>query len=102
MKVRSSVDQNDVQIPGYKMITSKTITNPSLEMSRVVVYLDKEVRGKVREDLMDSAFSSIWIELGTGEQKVNVSCAYREHQYMKQKDQSLLTKEAEISRWKFL
>ena len=96
--LRSSVDKNEVQILGYNLITSKTITNPSLEMSRVVVYLNKEVRGKVREDLMDS---SIWIELGTGEQKVIVGCAYREHQYMRKKDQSSLTKEAQITRWKF-
>ena len=98
--LRSSVDQNEVQIPGYKLITSKTIVNPSLEMSRVVVYLNREVRGKVREDLMDSAFSSIWIELGAGDQKILVGCAYREHQYMRQKDNISLTKEAQILRWK--
>ena len=71
--VRSSVDRNSVQIPGYKLLTSKTIVNP---LSRVVVYLDSEVRGKVREDLMDSAFSSIWIELGAGDKKIIVGCAY--------------------------
>ena len=60
-------------------------------------YLEKnmpEVRGKVREDLMDTGFSSIWIELGTGDQKEIVGCTYLEHQFMKQNDQSSLTKEA--------
>ena len=97
--LRSSVDQKEVQIPGYKLITCNTIMNPSLQMSRVVVYLDSAVRGKVREDLMDSGFSSIWIELGTGDQKILVGCAYREHQFMKQKDHSSLTKEAQVTRW---
>ena len=98
--LRSSVDRNEVQIPGYKLITSKTIVNPTLEMSRVVVYLDREVRGRVREDLMDSGFSSIWIELGAGDKKILVGCAYQEHQFMRQNDNSSLTKEAQISRWR--
>ena len=68
-------------------------------MSRVVVYLDNEVIGKVQEDLMDPGFSSIWIELRAGHQKILVGCTYREHQFMKQKDHSSLTKESQVSRW---
>ena len=57
--LRSTTDQSEVQIPGYKLLTSRTILNPNLKMSRVVVYLDKSVKGKIREDLMVPNFSSI-------------------------------------------
>jgi hypothetical protein len=70
--LRAGVDQAAVQIPGYRLITSKTISNSALEISRVVVYLDNSVKGKIREDLMNPHFSSIWIELGSGEHKLLV------------------------------
>ena len=69
-KLRACVDQTEVQIPGYRLITSKTISNTALEMSRVAVYIDKSVKVKIREDLMHPNFSSIWMELGSGEQKL--------------------------------
>ena len=56
--LRSSVDHNEVQIIGYKLISSKTIKNPPLDMSRVIVYLNNEVRGKVRPR---GRFNGLWI-----------------------------------------
>ena len=63
--LRCSVDQEKVLIPGYRLFTSKTMQNPALNISRVVVYLDENVTWSLREDLMDPSFSSIWIELGS-------------------------------------
>ena len=97
--LRTTVDQAKVQIPGYRLLTSKTITNLSLNISRVVVYLDSNVKGKLREDLMDSSFSSIWIELGSGDKPLLIGCVYREHQYMKQADNSSLSHENQVLRW---
>ena len=97
--LRVTIDQAKVQIPGYRLFTSKTIENSALNISRVVVYLDRDVKGTLREDLMDPNFSSIWIELGSGKQTLLVGCLYREHQYMKQADNSSLSREKQASRW---
>ena len=98
--LRFSVDQEKVQIPGYRLFTSKTMRNPALNISRVVVYLDKNVTGSLREDLMDPSFSSIWIELGSGKQSILLGCLYREHQFMNQADNSSLSNVEQIRRWK--
>ena len=84
--LRDTVDKSKVQIPRNRMFTSKTIANSSLKVSRVVVYLDKEVKGKIREDLMSPDWSLIWLEIGLGKHKLLVFCLYREHQYMKQQN----------------
>ena len=97
--LRDTVDQSDVQIPGYRLLTSKTISNPLLKISRVVVYLDRAVKGKIREDLMNPDLSSVWIELGTGEHRLLIGCVYREHQYMRQQDHLSLTQEQQLLRW---
>ena len=97
--LRDTVDQSDVQIPGYRLLTSKTISNPLLKISRVVVYLDRAVKGKLREDLMSPDMSSVWIELGSGEHKLLIGCVYREHQYMKQQNNRSLTQEQQLLRW---
>ena len=81
------------------MFTSKTISNSLLKISRVVVYLDKTVKGKIREDLMSPEMSSIWLELGSGEHKLLIGCVYREHQYMKQQDSVSLSPEQQLRRW---
>ena len=94
--LRDTVDRSKVQIPGYRMFTSKTISNSSLKISRVVVYLDKTVKGKIREDLMSPEMSSILLELGSGEHKLLIGCVYREHQYMKQQDSVALSPEQQL------
>ena len=97
--LRDTVDKSRVQIPGYRMFTSKTIENSTLKISRVVVYLDEAVKGKIREDLMSPNLSSIWLELGSGEQKLLVGCLYREHQYMKQQNNLSLSQQQNLWRW---
>ena len=59
----NSTDLTTVQLPGYTLFTAKTIENPRLHMSWVVVYLNEGMLGKIREDLMSEDFSTTWIEL---------------------------------------
>ena len=54
----------EVQIQDYDLVLSKTIENDQLGVSRVVCYKHHSMVGKVREDLMDDNFSSIWLEFG--------------------------------------
>ena len=82
------------------MLTSKTISNSLLKISRVVVYLNKAVKGKVREDLVNPDLSSIWVELGSGEHKLLIGCVYREHQYLKQQNNVSLSQEQQSLRRK--
>ena len=84
--LRDTVDKSRVQIPGYRMFTSKTIAKSSLKISCVIVYLDKAVKGKIREDLFSPDLSTIWLKIGSGEHKPLFGCLYREHQYMKQQN----------------
>ena len=81
-----TTDLNTVQLPGYTLFTAKTLKNPQLKMSRVVVYMSEGMSGKVREDLMSEEFSSIWIELSVpgNSKKVLVSNVYRDHQWLHQ------------------
>ena len=82
-------------------MTAKTLKNPNIEMSRVVVYLSETLAGKLREDLMCENFSSIWVELGTpGSKKILVSNVYRDHQWMNQgADKTSKTPQAVMERW---
>ena len=86
-------------IPRYRVFASKTISNSPLKISRVVFYLDKTVKGKIRDDLMNPEMSSIWLELGSGEHKLLIGCVYREHQYIKQQNSLSLSPEQQLRRW---
>ena len=78
-------DYDSVQIENYKFITSKTLENPNLKVSRVCVYLHNSMVGKVRYDLMDDNFSSIWVEVGLPQKrKILVGNVYREWGFMRQ------------------
>ena len=45
------------------MYTAKTLSNPRIGCSRVVIYLGEGVSATVREDLMSDECSSIWLEV---------------------------------------
>ena len=65
------------KIDGYELITSKTMDNVNLRISRVVVYKHTSVVAKVREDLMSDQFSSVWLEVGfPGKTKILVCNLY--------------------------
>ena len=76
------------------------MSNPNINVSRVVIYKHVSVSAKVRHDLMDSTFSSIWIEIQLPKNKNFLLChLYREHQYLRQSDDNSLSPEEQLSRW---
>ena len=92
-------DVNDVEINEYETIFSNTIDNPQLKYSRISVYVHNDIHKKIRHDLMNDTFSSIWLELGLPRQKKILVCqAYREWQYLDQSDDSSLSIPAQLLR----
>ena len=71
---KSVHDKNDVRIEDYNIFLAETLDNPLLNVSRVAVYVHKDVIVKVRHDLMNDSFSSIWLELGLPKQKKILVC----------------------------
>ena len=94
-------DIDEVQIENYNFITAKTLNNPELNVSRVCVYLHNSMVGKVRNDLMDDTFSSIWVEVGLpNKRKILICNAYREGGYMRQADPTVSRDMTEqLNRW---
>ena len=89
-----------VHIPNYKFIPAKTLSNPNLNVSRVAVYMHDSLVGKVRNDLMDDNFSSIWLEVGLPRKKKILICqVYREFQYLHQVDHSSRRVSEQLARW---
>ena len=97
-KLGHSLD--DVQLQEYDLVLSKTFGNDSLGVSRVVCYKHQSMVSKVREDLMDDNFSSIWLELGLPRKKKFLVCQlYREWQYMGQADSTSRSIPQQLERW---
>ena len=94
-------DISNVQFTDYNLHTCLSLQAPNLRTSRVVVYTHKSLIVKLRPDLMDDKFSSVWIEAGLPHQRKILICnAYREWGYLNQADQSSRTIEAQLDRWK--
>ena len=88
------------KIPDYELITSKTMDNVNLQVSRVVVYKHNSLVGKIREDLMSDSFSSIWLEVGfPGKTRFLVCNIYRDWQFLGQADHSSLDISEQLARW---
>ena len=93
-------DLNDAGIQDYDIFTSLTLTNPDIQASRIVMYKHKSLVGKLRTDLMDNKFSSIWLEIGFPNQKKFLVCQfYRDWQYVGQGSQSSKSQAAQLERW---
>ena len=93
-------DPDKVQIPDYTIHLCPTISNPQLEVSRVVVYTHSSLVVKMRPDLMDDKISSIWMEIGLpGRSKILVCNTYREWQYLGQNDNSSRSIASQLARW---
>ena len=93
-------DRDDIRIVDYDIITSKTLDNPNLEVSRVVVYKHKSIVSKTRLDLMDDNFSSIWIECGLPNKNKFLVChLYREWQFLNQENDSSKSIHEQLVRW---
>ena len=92
--------KENCDIEDYSLITCKTIDNPNLLVSRVVVYKHSSLVAKLREDLMSEWFSSIWLEVGfPGKKKFLVCNLYRDWQYLGQEDHSSLEISEQLARW---
>ena len=93
-------DVQDVQIENYRLYFSNTINNDDLKVSRVAVYVHNDIACKVRTDLMNDTFSSIWLEINLPRQKKFLVCqAYRDWQYMKQANNNSKSIPAQSARW---
>ena len=58
------------------LLTANTLQNPQIETSRIVVYLNENLVGNVKEDLRSEDFSSVWIENRLPGSKENFSVEY--------------------------
>ena len=97
-----STDHNleDVQIQNYKVFFANTLHNPNLKISRIAVFVQEDLCVKVREDLMNDRFSSIWLEVGLPRQKkFLVSNIYRDWQYVHQENHDSLSIPQQLLRW---
>ena len=93
-------DAENVQIQGYKFITSNTLNNNNLQVSRISVFVHESVIWKLRTDLMSQEFSSIWLEVGLPrKRKILVCQLYRDWGYLNQPDKSSRSIENQLSRW---
>ena len=91
---------SDVQIQDYNIYLPKTLDNPNLGASRVSVYVHKDIICKVRHDLMNDDFSSVWLEIGKPRQKKMLVCVvYREWRYLYQPDDTSNSITAQRDRW---
>ena len=95
-----SQGKESVNLDEYDLLMASTLENPSLEVSRVVIYKHKSIVAKIRKDLMSDKFSSIWVEVGFPNKKKIIVCQlYREHQYLRQQDSSSLAQPEQLARW---
>ena len=91
---------DDVQIDDYNLYLADTLNNPELNISRVAVYVHKDIIVTVRDDLMTDSFSSVWLEVGLKRQKkFLVSNVYRDWKYVNQADQESGSIASQLSRW---
>ena len=90
----------DVQIENYNLYLADTLNNPNLNVSRVAVYVHKDIVVKERRDLMTDNFSSVWLEVGLRRQKkFLVANIYRDWKYQGQGNRESGTIAAQLSRW---
>ena len=91
----------DVQIENYDVYFSKSLKNPQFNISRLAVYVHKDLIVKVREDLMNDTFNSVWLEVGLPRQKKILVCnIYRQWQFTKQgDDKSSATVNSQLARF---
>ena len=95
-----SQNMEDVTIPDYNLHFANTLANPGLEISRACVYVHKDIKAVVRNDLMNDSFSSVWLELGKPRQRRILVCVlYREWQYVNQPDDRSRSIPAQLERW---
>ena len=71
------------QIMGYNITLPKTVTVNGT--ARLVMLAKNSLDFKIKDDLMDNIFTSIWIKISRpGAENLLICGIYREHQYLKQ------------------
>lgn len=100
--LQQSVDLGEAALPGYLLYTAKTLANPRIGCSKVVVHLEEGVSATLRQDLMSDECSSIWLEVSVpgNSRKILVLNMSREHQWLNQGgDKSSKSDEEVMRRW---
>jgi hypothetical protein len=86
--------------PEYSAFFAKTLENENLNVSRVTVFIHKDLVVKERLNLMSDTFSSVWLEVGLPRKKKILICnLYCEWQYLGQDSDASLAPSAQLSRW---
>ena len=76
-------DREEVEIEGYKLLTTKMLNNKDRHVSRIVGYVKSDLIYRCRSDLEQEDFSSIWIEVGLRHQrKFLLAGVYREWNHL--------------------
>ena len=98
---RKKHNLDDIKIDNYEVYLSNTLQNRNLNVSRVAVYVHRDVvKQKLRQDLMTENFSSVWLEVGLkGNKSILVGNIYRDWQYLYQADNTSLAVEEQLSRF---
>ena len=97
---RRDHDLAQVQHADYDLHLSPTLSNPSQDTARIVVYTHRSLIVKRRVDLEDKRISAIWLEVGLPHKKKILVCqGYREWKYLGQADQSSGAIGAQLDRW---
>ena len=98
--LKKDIDKNLVSIKDYNLHTAPTMNNVNLNISRVVVYTNKNIIAKRRPDLENEEVSAIWLEVGPlRKPKILVASLYREWQYMGQPYNDSGTIQSQLARW---
>ena len=85
-------------ISGYNITLPKTVTRNGT--ARLVLLTRENLDFKLRDDLMDDVFSSIWIKiLRPGSKGLLICGLYREHQYLNQDTEWSLQPAEQCRRW---
>ena len=85
-------------IIGYNITMPKTVTRN--KTARLVLLTRENLDFKLREDLMDDIFTSIWIKISRPGAKSLLICGiYREHQYLQQDSDWSLQPAEQVRRW---
>ena len=99
--LRGNADLTLVQHDDYHLHTARTLSNPDLDISRVVVYTHSSLVVKRQPDLEEDTLSAFWLEVGMPRQKkIVVANIYREWKMVNQgADNSSGSVAAQMERW---
>ena len=102
--VQINHNMDELQIPGYTLHLTSSISNPVLgNVARVVVYTSKSITVRRRPDLEDPLLQLISLEAGLpGKRKTIYMVGYRQWKLAGQTDDTSSTVIAQEDRWKRL